>query len=972
MVTIFAALRGTARALGLRRREHRLYRWAFITTCVAITGFLAILSSEVVPPETKGAVSENGLLVAGVLGVLAMVYRFRRSVGRRRRAWALMGTGIGLALLSNLWITYVPLLGLDESAKVYGDAGLLVGLCIGVAAFLSFPSRVRRGTEAARMVLDGIVVGGSILYLISVEVFPQLLMDDATPVSRRAILLLIPAADAALATLAVLLILRSHSSERPSLGLLGVGTLMYTIADLTYAVRFAQGDWVFGTPVDLLWITGYALLTLAALHPPGLRRGVDEGPSESSSMLGTLLVFGLFFAAAVLTISGITEGSTSVAAVIMWVGVLLAVAARQILYVVDNRSLRQSLERRVRERTAELSKLTEQSELLLSSVGEGIYGVDRHGLVTFANPAAAHILGGRIEDLIGLPAHDAWHDVQADGTPYPIEDCYVTQAIRSGLRTHVAEDVYRRSDGSAIPVEVTASPLSSAEGIQGAVVVFRDMTQRREIDRMKSEFVSVVSHELRTPLTAIRGSLGLLAGGALGELPSRAGRMVTIALESSERLTRLINDILDLERIEAGTTPMDLTDEPVRDLVEGAVEQMSVLAANADVTLRVVSTEGTVRANADRITQTLLNLLGNAIKFSPPGTTVFVTATESRDDPELIEFRVTDQGRGVPEDKLESIFQRFDQVDSSDAREKGGTGLGLAICRSIVERHGGRIWADSAPGEGSTFTFTLPRAVDPSHRPTTVSAQPAVAVRGRDRARTESMCRSLEVRGYRSIPVPAGESLRAILDTDEPPAAIVLDVGQSKAETAHVLAELRRDEVATSVAVVVLSVWHPEDLPLIAEHADGWLLTADDGDHLSRTVTAAVVGARAAGAVLVVDDGDGLAEDLHRHLERRGLSVCRPKSKHDALTACSSARPHVLVLDVDLSHADAVGIADELAEGGALSDVPVVVYAAPRVAPSAGHDLRLGGTLFLDGEDVTAAMVDRRVADLIGTLVAER
>jgi PAS domain S-box-containing protein len=971
MVTIFAALRGTARALGLRRREHRLYRWAFIGSAVLVPLYLVILLSDAVPIATKRSVSENALLFAGVVGVLAMFYRRRRSVGRRRRAWGLVGVTLALALVSNLWITWVPVLGLDENAKALGDAGLLLALCIGAAALLSFPSRVKRGTEAARMVLDGIVVGGSILYVLSVEVFPQLLMDDTTPVVRRAILLLIPAADAALATLAVLLILRAHSSERPSLGLLSVGTLMYTVADLTYAVRFAQQAWDFGTPVDLLWITGYVLLTLAALHPPNLR-GVDDGPSESSSMLGTLLVFGLFFVAAVMTISGITEGSTSDAGVIMWVGVLLAVATRQILYVVDNRTLRQSLEKRVRERTAELSKLTEQSELLLSSVGEGIYGVDRHGLVTFANPAAAHILGARIEDLIGLPAHDAWHDVQADGTPYPIEDCYVTQAIRSGLRTHVAEDFYRRSDGTAVPVEVTASPLSSAEGIQGAVVVFRDMTERREIDRMKSEFVSVVSHELRTPLTAIRGSLGLLAGGALGELPTRAGRMVAIALESSERLTRLINDILDLERIEAGTTPMDLEDHPVADLVEGATEQMSVLAAHADVSLRVVSAEGTVRANADRVTQTLLNLLGNAIKFPPPGTTVFITADESREDPEQIEFRVTDQGRGIPTDKLESIFKRFDQVDSSDAREKGGTGLGLAICRSIVERHGGRIWAESRPGEGATFIFTLPRAADPSHRPAPVSAQPTVAVRGRDRARTESMCRALEASGYRSIPLAAGDSVRTLLEADEPPAALVLDVGQSKAETAHVLAELRAQDLAGSAAVVIVSMWHPEDLPLIAEHANGWLLRADDGNHLSRTVTAAILGRRALGDVLVVDDADGLALGLQRQVERRGLSVCRPRSKHEALTSCSASRPHVLLLDQNLSHPDAVGISEELADGGALSDIPVVVYAVPDVVPGAGHDVRLGSAVFLDGEDMTVATVDRRIAGLVGTVVADR
>jgi PAS domain S-box-containing protein len=972
METIFGALKGGAEALGLRRRAHRLYRWGFLSAAVVVLLYVAVLLAAGIPQAIKAELSNLMLPLAGLLSVLAAFYRFRRSVGRRRRGWGLMGTGLGTAFVGNIWFTTAGELGLPRSVQALGDIGILVGLLIGIAAFISFPSRVRRGTEAARMVLDGIVVGGSILYIVSVEVFPQLLWRGSASMTERAVVLLIPAADAALATLAVLLILRSHSSERPSLGLLSLGTLMYTVADLTYAVRFANGTWAFGTPIDVLWIAGYALIALAALHPPALRTGVDEGPSESSSMLGTLLVFGFFFAAAVMTITGLSEGSASLAAGVMWIGVLLAVAARQILYVVDNRTLRHSLERRVRERTAELSKLTEQSELLLSSVGEGIYGVDRHGLVTFANPAAAHILGMRVEDLIGLPAHDAWHDLQPDGTPYPIEDCYVTQAIRSGIRTHVAEDFYRRPDATTVPVEVTASPLSTAEGIQGAVVVFRDTTQRREIDRMKSEFVSVVSHELRTPLTAIRGSLGLLAGGALGELPERANRMVAIALESSERLTRLINDILDLERIEAGTTPMDLADHSVAELVDGAVEQMSVLAANAHVTLRVISVQGTVRANADRVTQTLLNLIGNAIKFSPPGTTVTVTADESTIDPDEIEFRVSDQGRGIPEDKLESIFKRFDQVDSSDAREKGGTGLGLAICRSIVERHGGRIWAESTPGEGSTFTFTLPRAAHPSHRPAAEATRPAVAVRGRDHARTEALCRALESFGYLSRPLVPGASLVSLADGEERPAAVVLEVGQSKAETAHALSELRGIGVADDIAVVVVSGWHPEDLPLIAQHANGWVLTPDDGEHLTRTVTAAVVARRALGAVVVVPDHDGLLDDVEQRLEHRGLTVSRPRSKRDVISRSTSARPHVLILDGDVNHLDAVGIAQELGAGGALADVPVVLYVAPAVAPATGHDLRLGRALFLDSDDLSPAALDRRIAELIGAMAAER
>jgi signal transduction histidine kinase len=187
--------------------------------------------------------------------------------------------------------------------------------------------------------------------------------------------------------------------------------------------------------------------------------------------------------------------------------------------------------------------------------------------------------------------------------------------------------------------------------------------------------------------------------------------MVEIALESSERLTRLINEILDMERIESGAMPMQIASHDVASLLAAAHDQVQVLAGGAGVVVRVDAAEGQVVADEDRVVQTLINLIGNAIKFSPPGSAVTLSAVP---DGKLVHFAVRDQGRGVPENRLEVIFERFEQVDSSDAREKGGTGLGLSISRSIVERLGGQIWAENNVDGGSTFSFTLPEAVPPA------------------------------------------------------------------------------------------------------------------------------------------------------------------------------------------------------------------------------------------------------------------
>ena len=357
----------------------------------------------------------------------------------------------------------------------------------------------------------------------------------------------------------------------------------------------------------------------------------------------------------------------------------------------------------------QLTRLNLQQASILNSAGDGIYGIDEEGWIIFANPAAAALTGYAEEEVVGRRKHDLVHHSKPDGSPYPYEECPIVQALRNAMPYHAVNDLFWRKDGSGFPVEYTATPIREKGEVRGAVVVFRDITERCEIDRLKAEFTSVVSHELRTPLTSIRGSLGLLAGGVLGPLPAKGQRMLAIAVTNTDRLIRLINEILDIERIESGQAPLQPREIGVADILGQAVELMDAMAHEAGISLVPRPVEAKLWADPDRLTQTLTNLISNAIKFSPPGTTVSVTARRSGAE---IVFTVADQGRGIPPNQLETIFERFHQVDGSDSREKGGTGLGLAICRSIVEQHGGRIWAESAPAQGATFLFALPAPTD--------------------------------------------------------------------------------------------------------------------------------------------------------------------------------------------------------------------------------------------------------------------
>jgi len=239
----------------------------------------------------------------------------------------------------------------------------------------------------------------------------------------------------------------------------------------------------------------------------------------------------------------------------------------------------------------------------------------------------------------------------------------------------------------------------------------------KEVERLKQAFLSTVSHELRTPLTSIRGSLGLLASGAVGALSADVVEVVAIAERNAVRLMALINDILDLERLETGTIELQFAQVPIESILRRAMESCATFGQAHGVTVEAPDVVSVVWADADRIVQVLVNLLSNAVKFSPPGGVVTI-GVERRE--QWVEFRVTDCGRGVPVAYRRAIFERFRQLETSDAREKGGTGLGLAICKSIIEQHGGMLGVESEEGCGSTFWFriaTAPRPVATALRP---------------------------------------------------------------------------------------------------------------------------------------------------------------------------------------------------------------------------------------------------------------
>jgi PAS domain S-box-containing protein len=390
-------------------------------------------------------------------------------------------------------------------------------------------------------------------------------------------------------------------------------------------------------------------------------------------------------------------------------------------------TLNTSLEQRVEERTTELQqtnqrllqeisdrlktrdsleRLSHQNELILNSAGEGIYGLNLEGITTFVNPAAAEMLGYSINELQSKAIHKMVNHSTAEGIAYSWQNNPIYQTIQTGEVHHGTNELFWRKDKSNFPVEYVSTPIREKDQIVGAVVIFKDITERQIIDRMKDEFISVVSHELRTPLTSIRSAIGVLSSSGLDLTSSKSQRLLEIALDNSNRLVRLINDILDLERIKSGRVAMVKGSYNATEVMTDAVEIMQSIADKAQIQLAVQPLSVHVWMDRDRIIQALTNIINNAIKFSPPHTSVKIAAESISNG--IVKFQVKDSGRGIPPENLETIFDRFQQVDASDSRDRGGTGLGLAICRSIIQQHGGQIWVESTLGQGSTFYFTLP------------------------------------------------------------------------------------------------------------------------------------------------------------------------------------------------------------------------------------------------------------------------
>jgi PAS domain S-box-containing protein len=594
-----------------------------------------------------------------------------------------------------------------------------------------------------------------------------------------------------------------------------------------------------------------------------------------------------------------------------------------------------------------LEELNRQKESILNSVADGIFGTDSSGRIVFVNPAAAAMLGAQPFDLIGRTVHAVVHEERKDHESCS-DQCRTRRAFL--LReVNSGQDVFYRKNGASFPVEFSLTPMVEHSVAVGSVLSFRDISQRYALDRMKDEFVSTVSHELRTPLTSIRGSLGLLSAGLLGEVGEKASNLLRIAVANSDRLVRLINDILDLERMQSGRAPLTYRSCCLDELARQAIDAMTPMAEAAKVQLILDSEPMKIEADSDRLQQVMTNLLSNAVKFSPPNSQVTIKLERLLDG---VTLSVIDHGRGIPKDKLESIFDRFQQVDASDSRQKGGTGLGLAICRTIVEQHGGRIWAERNSDRGSTFRMFLPTLTRESETLSTGGgtvesvSESSILICDENADNRALLADCLKQQGYFVLEAANGDEATTIARQVRVD-AILLDLSLPGLHGWEILRQLKDDRRTVDIPIVVLSAFGAINDPEVEESADAWLQKPLEEEMLLAELSRVLRPGSEPARVLLVEDDADLAKVILTTFERAGIQVFHAATRRRAIEECLTSQPHLLILDLALPDGDGFGIVDWLRQQNDLKQLPLVVYSARDLSEDDRKKLQLGPTEFL-------------------------
>ena len=625
---------------------------------------------------------------------------------------------------------------------------------------------------------------------------------------------------------------------------------------------------------------------------------------------------------------------------------LVETAAIQVAHAINNAEL-YGLIRAQAERLGAMLKARQveaaKSQAILEGVADGVIVTDADGLIILFNAAAERILELPREEVLERPTREMLGVYGSQAREW-----METVTRWAGQSKAYATEEYlaaRLEIGDRV-VSVHLAPVLMGDEFLGTVSVFRDVTAEVEAKRAKEEFVSTVSHELRTPMTSIKGYVELLLMGAVGGLTDDQQNFLSIIRNNTDRLTMLVNDLLDISRMESGR--MALSPEVVR--IDGLVGQvivaMEARAVERGLTLRscVPPALPAVVADPDRVVQILTNLVANAINYTLASGEVIVSARAHGDE---VHVSVSDTGIGIASEDQEKVFGRFFRADDPVVQDTPGTGLGLPIVRALVEMHGGRVWVDSEPGEGSMFTFTLPavearRVARTGEGAEPVPAKVLVIEDDPDIATLIQLHLSRDGRGV-LIARRGDEAIE--MAQRERPDLITLDIMLPDVDGFTVLDELKSNPATQDIPVVVVSVL-PDRGECLRLGAVDYVTKPIDEQRLLHAVRK-VLARR--GTVLVVDDDEDTLSLMREILRANGFGVRTTSQGLRALRVACEVRPALILLDLKMRDVDGQAVLRRLKDDPVTRDIPVIVLTGSTIIDDAKRQrvLALGAARFM-------------------------
>jgi len=578
---------------------------------------------------------------------------------------------------------------------------------------------------------------------------------------------------------------------------------------------------------------------------------------------------------------------------------------------------------------------------LLDNVSDAILTININGSILSVNNTVEEMLGYHSNELIGKNIKILMP------SPYSeMHDSYLSNFKQTG-HTHIVgktrEVEALRKNGETFEVELWVHQITYKHEIQFMGII-RDISERRHVDKIKTEFISTVSHELRTPLTSILGSLGMLKSGVLDKVPDKANRMLELAHNNTERLINLVNDILDVEKIQAGKIELKLETLNLIDIVKHSIAENEAYANTCQVTLDLKTDLDNVQIYADslRLQQVMANLISNAAKFSPENTHVLI---DIKKIDQFIRVSVIDQGAGIPEEYRNKIFQKFSQIDSSDTRQKGGTGLGLNITKAIIEHHGGHINYTSETGKGSTFFFELieyhndkqsTQAAGPGTTDTISTITTKVKSHGhilvledeKDIANLLSLL--LEQQGFNVTTCNNSEDAKQLLANNHYD-AITVDIRLPGQDGLSFIKEIRNKEKHCALPIIIISAetgFNKDNTPSALRIVD-WIDKPIDTQRLNKALKNALKKeASRQTTILHIEDNQDLIEMMSGLLNNKATLI-HSSNIQSAKETIDAEEFNLVILDIGLPDGNGLELIPLINQKKPL--VPIIIFSAQAV-----------------------------------------